>query len=406
MMMSPRECKEKLQELHAIVIVPTYNNVRTLGTLMADLIKYASDILVVDDGCTDATQAVLSTFGFRSVGDNPEAGIGGRTCLRHDTNKGKGASLKDALVLAAGCGWKYAVTMDADGQHYPSDIPSFVEAIISMPESLIVGARNLASENMPARNTFANRFSNFWYRLETGIRLEDTQCGFRAYPLGRQNYSGWYYTSLYEFELESIVFAAWSGISVVNIPVKIYYPPADERVSHFKPFRDFTRISILNTILVLICLVYIWPRNLLRTISWSRIRKFFDDNLFHVKDSNLKLTLSFWLGIFIGLLPFGGYHFVTAVFLAHILKLNTLVAGAFTLISIAPLMPFIIFCSCWTGCLILGHQMPFSGFQMTFTDAGNILVDYILGGIAFAAAASSACAGICAVMLSIVRRKK
>ena len=118
-MMSPRECKEKLQELHAIVIVPTYNNVRTLGTLMADLIKYASDILVVDDGCTDATQAVLSTFGFRSVGDNPEAGIGGRTCLRHDTNKGKGASLKDALVLAAGCGWKYAVTMDADGQHYP-----------------------------------------------------------------------------------------------------------------------------------------------------------------------------------------------------------------------------------------------------------------------------------------------
>lgn len=173
-MMSPRECKEKLQELHAIVIVPTYNNVRTLGTLMADLIKYASDILVVDDGCTDATQAVLSTFGFRSVGDNPEAGIGGRTCLRHDTNKGKGASLKDALVLAAGCGWKYAVTMDADGQHYPSDIPSFVETIISMPESLIVGARNLASENMPARNTFANRFSNFWYRLETGIRLEDT----------------------------------------------------------------------------------------------------------------------------------------------------------------------------------------------------------------------------------------
>ena len=86
-MMSPRECKEKLQELHAIVIVPTYNNVRTLGTLMADLIQYASDILVVDDGCTDATQAVLSTFGFRSVGDNPEAGIGGRTCLRHDTNK-------------------------------------------------------------------------------------------------------------------------------------------------------------------------------------------------------------------------------------------------------------------------------------------------------------------------------
>ena len=259
---------------------------------------------------------------------------------------------------------------------------------------------------MPSRNTFANRFSNFWYRLETGTRLADTQCGFRMYPLGWTDFSRWYYTSLYEFELEVIVFAAWSGISVTNVPVRIYYPPEEKRVSHFRPLRDFTRISILNTVLVLLCIFWIWPRNILRKLSWTKIRRFFDDNLFHVKDSNTKLTLSFWLGVFIGLLPFGGYHFVTAVFLAHIFRLNTLVAGAFTLISIVPVMPVIIFCSCWTGCLILGHEMPFSGFDLTFADAGNIIIEYVLGGVAFAAVASSLAAGVCALILKFARRKK
>ena len=97
---------------------------------------------------------------------------------------------------------------------------------------------------------------------------------------------------------------------------------------------------------------------------------------------------------------------MTAVFLAHVLKLNTLVAGAFTLISIAPMMPFIIFCSCWTGSLLLGHPIPFSGFVMSFEDVGNMLADYIIGGIVFAAAASSLCAGICAVLLSVLRRRR
>lgn len=423
--MSPRECKEHLEELGALVVVPTYNNAGTIGTLMAGLIKYASDILVVDDGCTDVTGEILSTFGFRKLHDTgirmkgagrefrsvsgqvPEqAVLSGRTVLKHPSNMGKGRALKDALVLASATGWKYVVTIDADGQHFPSDIPAFVDALLAGPDSLYVGSRNLRSENMPRRNTFANRFSNFWYRVETGIRLDDTQCGFRVYPLGRADYSGWYYTSLYEFELEAIVYAAWSGTEVRNVPVNIHYPPEGERVSHFRPVRDFTRISLLNTVLVLVCLFYVWPRNLCRKLSWRKIRKFFDDNLFHVRDSNLKLTLSFWLGIFIGLLPFGGYHFVTAVFLAHVLKLNTLVAGAFTLISIAPMMPFIIFCSCWTGSLLLGHPIPFSGFVMSFEDVGNMLADYIIGGIVFAAAASSLCAGICAVLLSVLRRRR
>lgn len=411
MLMSPRDCKEHLEALGTLAVVPAYENAGTIGTVLADMIKYCNDILVVDDGSTDSTGAILATFGFRliredSVSSGNVPDLKGKNFLRHSRNSGKGKSLKDALILASRAGYRYVLTIDADGQHFPSDIPAFAEAVLTGQEGIIVGARNLKSENMPSRNTFANRFSNFWYRLETGTRLADTQCGFRMYPLGWTDFSRWYYTSLYEFELEVIVFAAWSRISVTNVPVRIYYPPEEKRVSHFRPLRDFTRISILNTVLVLLCIFWIWPRNILRKLSWTKIRRFFDDNLFHVKDSNTKLTLSFWLGVFIGLLPFGGYHFVTAVFLAHIFRLNTLVAGAFTLISIVPVMPVIIFCSCWTGCLILGHEMPFSGFDITFADAGNIIVEYVLGGVAFAAVASSLAAGVCALILKFARIKK
>ena len=88
-----------------------------------------------------------------------------------------------------------------------------------------------------------------------------------------------WYTAKYEFELEAIVFAAWGDVVVKNIPIHVYYPPQAERVSHFRPFRDFTRISVLNTVLVLITCLWIIPRNLLRKLSWSNCKRFFTDNV-------------------------------------------------------------------------------------------------------------------------------
>lgn len=112
---------------------------------------------------------------------------------------------------------------------------------------------------MPRGNTFANRFSNFWFRLQTGIDLQDTQSGYRLYPLGALRGLG-LITSRYEAELELLVFAAWAGTPIISVPVKVYYPPADERVSHFRPVYDFVRISILNTVLCVLALVYGYPR--------------------------------------------------------------------------------------------------------------------------------------------------
>lgn len=413
MLIGPRDCKEHLLELGGIVIVPTYNNAGTIGEVLSSLVKYSEDILVVNDGCTDATSAILATFGFREIsleqaflpGADGKERLAKKTVLNHPRNMGKGVALKNALMLVQKAGYRYAVTIDADGQHFPQDIPAFVEAIMEEPGTLLVGSRNLQSENMPGRNTFANRFSNFWFRLETGVHLDDTQCGFRLYPIGRADYSRWYYTSLYEFELEAIVFASWSGVKVRNIPVRVYYPPQEKRVSHFRPLRDFTRISLLNTMLVIVCLLWIWPRDILRKCTWKNIREFIDKNILHVQDSNARIVLSIWLGTFVGLMPYYGYQFVLAVFLAHLLGLNKLVAGVFSAISIPPAIPFIMYGSYWTGCTLLGRTCSLGIDGVTLSGMAGMLAEYTLGGFVFAAAGSSLCAAICICLMTIFRRR-
>ena len=105
------------------------------------------------------------------------------TVLTHAHNRGKGIALRTAFLHARTQGFRYAITLDADGQHFPEDIPVLTAALSEHPGALIVGSRNLQAENMPGGNTFANRFSNFWFRLYTGVNLPDTQTGFRLYPL-------------------------------------------------------------------------------------------------------------------------------------------------------------------------------------------------------------------------------
>src|SRR5690606_2896792 len=139
--------------------------------------------------------------------------------------------------------------------------------------------------------------------FETGTKLTDTQSGFRMYPLRRLPKR--FYTNKFEFEIEVIVRSAWNGVPVKNIPIQVLYDP-NERVSHFRPFADFTRISILNTVLVLIAILYIHPRNFIRKINRKGIKKFLLENILHNDDSSLKKSLSVALGVFIGIAPFWG----------------------------------------------------------------------------------------------------
>lgn len=233
------------------VIIPTYNNAATIRQVINDVKQYTQNIIVVNDGCTDDTHSLLMDTGVRVI--------------EYGRNRGKGYALKKGFKAARDLGFDYAITLDADGQHFASDIPSFVNMIRQEPGSLIVGSRNLTEKNMPTINTFANRFSNFWFRLQTGIRLPDTQTGFRLYPLKRIG-GLWWITSRYEAELELLVYAAWRNIRIIPIGIKVYYPPNDQRVTHFRPVYDFSRISLLNVLLCFLAIVYGLPSKLIRSI--------------------------------------------------------------------------------------------------------------------------------------------
>lgn len=351
--------RERMRELGCIVVMPTYNNAGTLARVIGDVLQYAEDVLVVNDGSTDATQSILEQ-------------IDGIRIHSYAENRGKGHALKCGLKLAYEWGFRYALTIDSDGQHYADDIPAFIERIEQVPDSLLIGARNLTADNMPSKNTFANRFSNFWYRVETGQRLEDTQSGFRLYPLRKLQHIR-FLTTRYEFEVEIIVRAAWRGVRVENLPIKVYYPPQEERVSHFRPLRDFTRISILNTVLVLYALLFYYPWRFLRALTAENIHDFFDRNLIHSSESNPRMACSMGWGVFCGIIPLWGYQMIFAFATAHLMRLNKIVAVVFSNVSIPPMIPLILFGSLWTGARLLGEEIAFSLSEVDFA----LLADFM-----------------------------
>ena len=231
--------------------MPTYNNAGTLRDVVERTLQFCPDVIVVNDGCTDTSDDVLSSFEDKI------------TIVDYERNRGKGYALKQGFKKAIKLGFDYAITIDSDGQHFPEDIPLFINALEQHPNALIVGSRNLNQENMPEKNTFANKFSNFWFKVQTGVNLPDTQTGYRLYPL--KNVPNLrFLTSRYEAELELLVGAAWCGTDLIPIKINVFYPKAEERVTHFRPFWDFFRISVLNTFLCIFAIVYGLPSRAIR----------------------------------------------------------------------------------------------------------------------------------------------
>lgn len=246
-----------VEENEVCAVIPTYQNAKTLLKVVADVHRVVDTVFVVDDGSNDSTAALLD----KATGnERPEK------VLTHPKNCGKGAALKTGLTYARQQGFRYAVTVDADGQHRANDIPALLKAVEEEPDALAIGSRGLQHENMPAKSTFANRFSNFWFALQTLQRLPDTQSGLRVYPLRCLHGLRWM-SARYEAELTLLVFSAWAGMKLLPVPVSVYYPPRDQRVTHFRPGRDFTRISVLNTLLCFLMVVYGWPRIFCRQIA-------------------------------------------------------------------------------------------------------------------------------------------
>ncbi|GGH07706.1 glycosyl transferase [Sphingobacterium alkalisoli] len=363
----------QMSRLGIVVIVPTYNNHKTLQRILDGVLAYTDQIIVVNDGSTDGTSQILTAY--------PQ--------LHHITfseNKGKGMALRSGLKKAKELGFQYAITIDSDGQHYASDLPIFVKEISQVTEAvLLIGSRNMSHESVPQKSSFGNKFSNFWFWFETGIKLSDTQSGYRAYPLTA--IPSRFYTRKFEFEIEVIVRSAWNGVTVRNVPIRVLYDP-EERVSHFRPFKDFTRISILNTVLVLMTFFYIIPRNFIRSFKKKKLTDFVKQNIFGSGDSPEKMAISIGFGVFMGIAPVWGFQTAIVITASVFLRLNKVLAFTFSNISLPPFIPLIIYGSLLVGGLVapsVKRQNLFHPDENNFAVIQSHLVQYLVGSLILAA---------------------
>lgn len=370
--------RQKFDAQKICVLIPTYNNAGTLGQVIEGVARYTRNIVVVNDGSTDATAAILAQYDFLQV-------------LSYLQNAGKGMALRRGFRFAAEKGYDYAITIDSDGQHYPDDLPAFLEKLEEVPGALIIGARNMDQASVPGKSSFGHKFSNFWFWVETGIKAPDTQSGYRLYPVRRL--SGMrFFTNKYEFEIEVIVRAAWAGIPVTSVPVKVYYPPKEERVSHFRPFRDFSRVSVLNTVLVFITFLYIKPRDIVRKILKKNFREHIKEAFADASETEIKKSLSIAFGVFMGIVPIWGFQLATAIAGAYLLRLNKALVILFANISLPPAIPFILYASYQCGAFWMGDKAGTLSFDRDLSLAAihENAVQYFYGGFTLAVLAALA----------------
>ena len=385
--------EHKIKSLKICVIIPTYNNERTLKRVIDGVLEITDDLIVINDGATDSTSRILKKY----------TDI---TQIYLPKNKGKGNALRVGFKKAEELGYEFSITIDSDGQHYPEDIAVFVNQLEfeTNKNILLIGSRNMNQEAVPGGSSFGNKFSNFWYKVETGIQLKDTQSGFRLYPLKELNKIK-FYTSKFEFEIENIVKAAWKGIIVKNVPVKVLYDE-QERVSHFRPFKDFARISLLNTWLVLVAFIYIKPRDLIRKLRKKGIRRFIKEEILGSNESPLKSAQAMALGVFIGLTPLWGFHTILVLSLAVLFKLNKVISFAFTNVSFPPFIPFTVYAGIMIGNYVLGEptDYSFADFEENFEFVKS-LKTYVVGSFILASV-MSVMVGIVAYLLLFLYAKK
>ena len=217
-------------------VIPVYNHAGTVAQVVKDAQALGFPVFVVDDGSTDTTYDQIKE-------------IAGIQILRHPQNQGKGAAILTGFAAASAVA-DWAITIDADGQHYSEDAQKLIKAIPKKTRAVIVGARaGMTGRHVPWTSSFGRKFSNFWVRTSGGPAISDSQSGFRIYPLSEAlNLKT--KARRFQFEVEILVQATRDGIPVIEAPVRVNYNPNGERISHFRPFVDFLRNSSTFTRLI------------------------------------------------------------------------------------------------------------------------------------------------------------
>jgi glycosyltransferase involved in cell wall biosynthesis/uncharacterized protein (DUF2062 family) len=364
-------------QIRLAVIVPVFNHGVTLRSVVQRILAIHPQIIVIDDGSTDLpTTSELSS-------EHPLHGLP-VSYLRHPKNLGKGAAIMTGVAEARRLGMTHIVTIDADGQHDPADLPKFVNAAENNPNAIFVGLRDFTAPNIPFSSRFGRFFSNFWYKVHTGHDIGDVQSGLRLYPLtvfGVITCT----EKRYSFEVEILVRASWAGFTVKDVPISVFYPDKSQRISHFKPFVDNVLISWLNT------------RLTIRSIMPLPQKKFVQDEqgrispLHPLRSLRLLLTdnatprnlaLSSATGMGMGVLPLFGLHSILIILFCGAWKLNKIMALAASQLCIPPLVPAL--------CIEVGHFLRHGRFLTEISlktlgyEAFDRLLEWLLGSLILA----------------------
>lgn len=201
-----------------VVIVPTYNNPKTIKAVVKDLQNHSYEIIVVDDGSDEEIEDMFE--------ENEKTDV---HFLRHTVNSGKGSAIMLGVRKAKELGYTHAGSIDGDGQHLAQEMVKLTS--VYEEGTILIGARNLDMRNVPFVSKFGRWFSNFWARWDTGYPIEDSLSGYRIYPISILDLP--IKTARFDWEMEVLVRHADSGKAIREALIECYYPNPEDRVSHF-----------------------------------------------------------------------------------------------------------------------------------------------------------------------------
>ena len=313
------------EQVRPLVVIPVYNHAGTLRDVAAGALRACTDVLVVDDGSTDAdVREVIKGLPVRLV--------------RHEKNRGKGVAILRAAREAKELGMTHIITIDADGQHDPADIDRFMPVISEDPFAIAVGKRSF-DRTVPFSSRFGRGFSNFWLKVQTGCSLKDTQSGFRAYHVAVLEWLK-LHEKRFSFEIEVLVRAAWAGIALKDVDISVRYPAREARISHFNPLMDNLRLTVLNTRLTIRSIVPVPQRSFAAERDGSFLHPVRSLTMLLKRDMSPKqLAFSAGLGMFLGALPLIACQTLTILMTASYFRLSKFAALGASQLCIPPVVP-------------------------------------------------------------------
>jgi len=220
------------------IVIPAFNEEKTIVDICQRALQQAQFVILIDDGSSDRTLELINTLPKTSA-DNAQLIV-----IANETNLGKAASLWKGMQCAEQLGVDAVITLDADGQHCPEDIPRFIATATQQPNTIIIGARLAEKSAIPAKRYYANKIANFWLSWAAGYVIDDSQSGFRLYPceLIRKLSPNVERSKSFVFESEILIDAAKFEFRSIPIKIEAIYN-ADARPSHFRGVTDIALIT-------------------------------------------------------------------------------------------------------------------------------------------------------------------